>query len=114
MRGLKIRTWKLWRLVRRTAGNWDRRWKIGVMKGYTKQTERRTSVLKHVIVEDHLGDAQSSLQIANMSCGMTQDTLLEVVNHCLAGMLQRFAQSVPHKFAQPVETIVQIPAIFCG
>ena len=36
--------------------------------------------------------AQPSLQIANMLCGMTQDKLLEVVNHCPADMGSNFLQ----------------------
>ena len=45
--------------------------------------------------------AQSSLEIANMLC-MTQDQLLEVVNQCLAGMLQQFLHSVPDGHASLV------------
>ena len=59
-----------WWPVCRTAGPWDRRRKIGVIQGYTKLKEGPTSVPKHVIVEDHMEGAQSSLEIANMLCGM--------------------------------------------
>ena len=34
---------------------------------------------------------------------MTQDQLLEVVNHCPVGMLQQFLHSVPHGLARQVE-----------
>ena len=60
-----------WRTIRRSAGIWDRRSKICVIKGFTKQKERRASVPKPVIVEDHMEGARSSLEIANMLCGMT-------------------------------------------
>ena len=41
-----------WKPVRRLA-HWDRRNKLGVIKGYTKQRqEKRLPVFKHVIVED--------------------------------------------------------------
>ena len=44
-----------WKPVRRLA-HWDRRNKIGVIKGFTKQRqEKRLSVSKHVILEDAHG-----------------------------------------------------------
>ena len=100
-----------WRPVRRPTGNWDRRNESGVIKGYTEQKENRMSVPKHIVVEE---EGQSCLEIANMLCGMSQENLLEVVNHCRAGMLQRYSQSVLQGYAQPVHTVVQIPTVFCG
>ena len=89
-----------WKPVRRLA-HWDRRNKMGVIKGYTKQRqERRLSVSKHVILEDdelsdHAeSDAQSGKEIASMLCNMPQEKLLEVVQTCPASMLQQFMPNV--------------------
>ena len=102
-----------WKPVRRLA-HWDRRNKMGVIKGYTKQRqEKRLPVSKHVILEDdelseHTdNDPQSGKEIAAMLCNMFQEKLLEVVQNCLASMLQKF---VPNVAAAVTPTVVSIPA----
>ena len=99
-----------WNPVRRLA-NWDRRNKMGIFKGYTKQRqERRLSVSKHVTVEDdvlshHAGsDGESGKEIASMLCNMPQEKLLEVVQHCphrAGSWLRRHASGerlAPHRW----------------
>ena len=89
-----------WKPVRRLA-HWDRRNKLGVIKGYTKQRqEKRLPVSKHVILEDdelseHTdNDLQSGKEIADMLCNMSQAKLREVVQNCPASMLQKFVPNV--------------------
>ena len=102
----------------RCLANWDRRNKMGIIKGYTKQRlERRLSVSKHIIEEDDESsghaesDGQSGKEIADVLCNMPQEKLLEVGQHCPASMLQQFLPNVPAHFAPAV---VSIPAGFCG
>ena len=89
-----------WNPVRRLA-HWDRRNKLGVVNGYTKQRqEKRLPASKHVILEDdelskHTdNDLQSGKEIADMLCNMSQEKLLEVVQNCPASMLQKFVPNV--------------------
>ena len=88
--------------------HWDRRNKMGVIKGYTKQRqERRLSVSKHIIVEDDdLPDGQSGKEIASMLCSMPHERLLEVVQHCPASMLQQFMPNVTAPIAPAVVSIL--------
>ena len=121
---LLIKKWKVvnedeleWQPVRRLA-HWDRRNKLGVIKGYTKQRqEKRLRASKHVILEDdelseHTGnDLQSGKEIADMLCNMSQEKLLEVAQNCPASMLQKF---VPNVSAALAPTVVSKPASFSG
>ena len=43
---------------------------------------------------------QSSIDVASMFCGMTQGQLMELVNHLLPGLLQRFLHGVPDGLAR--------------
>ena len=97
-----------WKPVRRLA-HWDRRNKIGVIKGYTKQRqEKRLSVSKHVILEDEElsehaeNDTQSGKEIAAMLCNTSHEKLLEVVQNCPASMLQQFMPNVTAPIAPAV------------
>ena len=76
-----------WKPVRRLA-RWDRRNKMGVIKGYAKQRQEKSlSVSKHVILEDDElsertdNDPQSGKEIAAMLCNMPHEKLLEVVQN---------------------------------
>ena len=79
----------------------ERRDKIGVIKGFTKQRrERSLTPSKHVILDDdmlpeNMGKDQSGKDIADMLCNMSQENLLEVVQNCPASMLQQFVPNVP-------------------
>ena len=104
-----------WKPVRRLA-HWDRRNKMGVIKGYTKQRqEQRLSVSKHNIEEDDESsdhaesDGQSGKEIASMVCNMPHEKTLEVVQHCPASM--HIMQNVAATFTPAV---VSIPAGSCG
>ena len=97
---------------------WDRRNKMGIIKGFTKQrVERRLSVSKHIIekdveLSDHAeSDGHSGKEIANLSCNMPHETLLEVVQHCPASRLQQFWQNVP---AHALPSVAEIPKDSCG
>ena len=110
-----------WKPVRRLA-SWVRRYKVGVVKDYTKQQKgRRLSIPKYIMVEEDEqfsdaakqvtveDDGRSGQEIASMLCGMTHEKLSKVVQHCL--MLKRFWQNVPvHAFP----AVVQIPSVSCG
>ena len=102
----------------RRPAQWDRRNKMGVIKGYTMQRqERRLSVSKHIIVEDddlsdHAeSDGQSGMETASMLCSIPHEKLLEVVQHCPASMLQQF---MPNVAAPVTPAVVPIPAGSCG
>ena len=97
-----------WQPVRR-FNHLDRRNKLGVIKGFTKQRhEKRLPASKHVILEDdelteNMGnDLQSGKEIAEMLCNMPHEKLLEVVQNCLARMLQKFAPNVSAALAPTV------------
>ena len=74
-----------WQPVRRFT-HLDRRNKLGVIKGFTKQRhEKRLPACKHVTLEDDEltentgNDLQSGKEIADMLCNMRHEKLLEVV-----------------------------------
>ena len=89
-----------WPTVRRFS-RLERRDKIGVIKGFTKQRrERSLTPSKHVILDDdmlpeNMGKDQSGKDIADMLCNMSHEKLLEVVQNCPASMLQQFVPNVP-------------------
>ena len=105
-----------WPPVRRFSHS-DRRNKLGVIKGFTKQRhEKRLPASKHVILEDdelteNIGKDQSGKEIADMLCNMPHEKLLEVVQNCPASMLQQF---VPNVSAALAPTVVSIPASSSG
>ena len=105
-----------WPPVRRFS-HLDRRNKIGVIKGFTKQRhEKRLPASKHVILEDdvlteNIAKDQSGKEIADMLCNMPHEKLLEVVQNCPASMLQQF---VPNVSAAIAPTVVSIPASSSG
>ena len=105
-----------WPPVRRSS-HFERRNKIGVIKGFTKhRREKRLPVTKHVISEDdmlteNIGKDQSGKEIADMLCNMSHEKLLEVVQNCPASMLQQF---VPNVSAAIAPTVVEIPASSSG
>ena len=74
----------------------ERRDKLGVIKGFTKQRrERSLTPSKHVILDDDMVPEQSGKDIADMLCNMSHEKLLEVVHNCPASMLQQFVPNVP-------------------
>ena len=95
----------------------DRRHKLGVIKGFTKQRhEERSPASKHVILGDDLSektgnDRQSGKEIADMLCNMPHEKLLKVAQNCPASMLQKF---VPNVSAALAPTVVSIPASSSG
>ena len=97
----------------------DRRNKLGVIKGFTKQRhEKRLPISKHVILEDdelseHTRNGlQSGKEIADMLCKNTShEKLLEVVRNCPASVLQKF---VPNVSAALAPAVVSIPASSSG
>ena len=105
-----------WPPVRRFS-HLDRRNKIGVIKGFTKQRhEKRLPASKHVILEDdvlteNIAKDQSGKEIADMLCNMPHEKLLEVVQNCPASMLQQF---VPNVSAAIAPTVVSFPASSSG
>ena len=106
-----------WQPVRRFT-HLDRRNKLGVIKGFTKQRhDKRLPASKHVILEDDEltentgNDLQSGKEIADMLCNMPHEKLLEVVQNCPASMLQKF---VPNVSAALAPTVVSIPASSSG
>ena len=84
-----------WPTVRRFP-RLERRDKLGVIKGFTKQRrERSLTPSKHVILDDDMVPEQSGKDIADMLCNMSHEKLLEVVHNCPASMLQQFVPNVP-------------------
>ena len=96
-----------WPPVRRFS-RVERRNKIGVIKGFTKQRrERSLTPSKHVILEDdglpeNMGTDSSGKEIADMLCNMPHEKLLEVVQNCPASMLQQFVPNVSPAMAAAV------------
>ena len=105
-----------WPPVRRFS-HFERRNKIGVIKGFTKhRQEKRLPATKHVIWEDdelteNIGKDQSGKEIADMWCNMLHAKLLKVVQNCPASMLQQF---VPNVSVAIAPAVVEIPASSSG